>query len=169
MAEPEDNTIRKITKGIPTKEETPPVWKRLKSKHYLLITLSFIVSWQVIFMFLWVVNATEPITVDFVLMRFSLSNSDAMSISAWALALWSMYILEKNQQELEEKYSKKVEELTGLDNDTFKIIMEELSKLDKEHLRSLVRSYVQKANQAKTYEDMQKDFDIDFGAEAKKI
>jgi hypothetical protein len=68
----------------------------LKPIHYLAGCVGFIVLWQSIMMYLWI-TYTEW---DWALLRFSLSNSDAMSIAALALALWSLHLFYKNKQQM---------------------------------------------------------------------
>jgi hypothetical protein len=50
-------------------------------------------------MWLWVTYAS----MDWFLLRFSLSNSDAMSIAALALSLWALYLFWKNKASLEKR------------------------------------------------------------------
>jgi hypothetical protein len=104
-----------------------------------------------------------------VMWRFSLSNSDATSMMAMFLAIFAMYIAEKKLAEArkeindaKENVDKRIEKIAkewGIDKDKIKVIIESVSKIDAKNLEKLINNGVERINRAKSFDDMEKDFD----------
>lgn len=158
--------------AVDKNDKSIPWYKRLMAWHLLIITFGFIFTWQVVLMWLW---TTFP-SLDNTLLRFSLSNSDAMSISAYALSIYAMWCLEQKIEQMnktqnsklfilvskiDEKLNNKMKTNEDMDKMANKIVMilNMFEKLDENKLNKLFESYTKKIDEAQTFEDMKKDFD----------
>jgi len=86
--------IELVTRDV--KRDSDLYKTELKPIHYLLICVGFITGYQSLMMYLWVKYPAW----DWFLLRFSLSNSDAMGIAAFALAMWSLHLFYKNKAQM---------------------------------------------------------------------
>jgi len=70
---------------------------QLRAKHYLALTVGFILFYQVLLLYLW----NTYVNYDTILLRYSLSNSDAMAISAYALSMFALWQYEKSSASMD--------------------------------------------------------------------
>ena len=74
--------------------------KPLTTKILIMAALGFIIFWQCTFMFLWF----QYPFADTALLRFSLSNADAISIFAFVVSLYAYHRFEKSSESEDMKY-----------------------------------------------------------------